>query len=84
MKDWAEYSKSKTTGGSTENSKPSIREYMLIKLTDNFLAVAVFVLCVIFAAIGIFGKQDNNTAWTLHAAELCLGVFLGLLKKTNK
>lgn len=84
MKDWSEYSKSKVTQGSSENTRPKILEYMLIKLTDNFLAVAVFVLCIAFAYIGLFVKQDSNTTWALHASELCLGVFLGLLKRSGK
>jgi hypothetical protein len=82
MKDWSEYSKSKINSGSSENNKPKVFEYILIKLTDNFLAVAVFVLCLVFGYIGLFTNiSESNIPWALHASELCLGVFLGLLAK---
>lgn len=84
MKDWSDYTKTKTTSGSSEDSKPSIKEYMLIKLTDNFLAFAVFILFIILFSVGLFAELGTKTDWTLHAAELCLGVFLGLLKKQSK
>lgn len=83
MKDWAEYSKTKSIGSSSEENRPKVLEYILIKLTDNFLAVAVFVLCILFGYMGLFKLDANekNMTWALHASELCLGVFLGLLAK---
>ena len=86
MDDWKTYSatKNESQQGSSEN-KAKILEYILIKLTDNFLVVAIFSLCLLGGWVGLF-KIDNSTNpdkvnWALHAAELCLGVFLGLLKK---
>ena len=84
MKDWTEYSKAKVVVGSSENAKPNVFEYMLIKLTDNSLAASVLFLCILFALIGLFCDRNENTAWTLHASELCSGVFLGLLKKHGR
>lgn len=83
MKEWTAYTKSKNIDGSSEgNDKPSIVEYILIKTTDNFLAIAVFILCIIFGFIGLLCNLDGeSTTWSLHASELSLGVFLGLLSK---
>jgi len=83
MKEWTTYTKSKNSDGSSEgNNKPNIREYILIKITDNFLAIAVFILCILFGLIGLFsGLNDTSATWALHASELSLGVFLGLLSK---
>lgn len=83
MKEWTAYTKSKNSDGSSEgNDKPNILEYILIKATDNFLAIAVFILCIIFGLIGLFCNLNGASAtWSLHASELSLGVFLGLLAK---
>ena len=44
MKEWTAYTKSKNIDGSSEgNDKPSIVEYILIKTTDNFVAIAEFI-----------------------------------------
>lgn len=83
MKEWTTYTKTKGSEGSSESEdKPKIGEYILIKITDNFLAIAVFILCIFFGLIGLFAKlPSTNTDWALHASELSLGVFLGLLAK---
>ena len=83
MKEWTTYTKTKNSDGSSENNdKPKIFEYILIKVTDNFLAIAVFILCIFFGVIGLFCElKPDSTNWALHASELSLGVFLGLLTK---
>jgi hypothetical protein len=83
MKEWSAYIKSKNSDGSSENSdKPKIAEYILIKITDNFLAISVFALCIIFGLIGLFCElQPDPKNWALNASNLALGVFLGLLSK---
>lgn len=83
MKEWSAYTKTKNIDGSSERTeKPEIHEYILIKVTDNFLAISVFLLCIFFGLIGLFCElNDNSTTWALHASELSLGVFLGLLKR---
>ncbi|MGZ2368604.1 hypothetical protein ACXR6G_02310 [Ancylomarina sp. YFZ004] len=83
MREWTTYTKTKNGDGSSENSdKPKIIEYILIKLTDNFLTIAVFILCILFGTLGLFYiKADSNITWALHASELSLGVFLGLAKR---
>lgn len=83
MKEWTAYTKSKVGDGASEQSeKPKIQEYILIKITDNFLAIAVFILCILFGCLGLFGTlSETSTTWALHASELSLGVFLGLLSK---
>lgn len=83
MKEWTSYTKTKNSEGSSETiDKPKVLEYILIKVTDNFLAIAVFALCISFGGVGLFCElKSDSTNWALHAAELSLGVFLGLLKK---
>ena len=83
MKEWTTYTKTKNSDGSSENEdKPKIAEYILIKITDNFLAIAVFALCIFFGLIGLFCELEPEPKnWALNASNLALGVFLGLLTK---
>ncbi len=80
MKDWAKFSRLEGIA-KTEGSTPSIWRYIAIKLTDNGLATIVVFLLLFFGSIGLFvTTTETQTNWALHAAELCLGVLLGLLK----
>ena len=83
MKEWTTYAKTKNGDGSSENeNKPKIFEYILIKITDNFLAIAVFALCIFFGLIGLFCELAmESEKWALNTSNLALGVFLGLLTK---
>jgi len=83
MEEWTAYAKTKSGDGASElRDKPKIQEYILIKITDNFLTIAVFVLCILFGGIGLFGSlSEQSITWALHASELSLGVFLGSLTK---
>ena len=87
MKDYKEYYKIIMESVEATGQKPSIREYLFIKLSDNFLIVALLCLTLLFAGIGIClsfcGKNTNSLtestgSWVLDVAKLCLGVFLGL------
>lgn len=85
MKDWQTYSKS-AVGNSERSGSPSVQEYLLIKLSDNWIAVAVLVLFLICTAAGlvsdIYGSDNSKSGqWCFDSAKLCLGVFLGLLKR---
>jgi hypothetical protein len=85
MKDWQTYSKS-AVGNSESAGRPSVREYLLIKLADNWIAVAVLVLFLICTAAGVasdlYGPASSKAGqWCFDSAKLCLGVFLGLLKR---
>ncbi|MFC1524284.1 hypothetical protein ACFL6N_05795 [Thermodesulfobacteriota bacterium] len=83
MEDWASFAKTSQETATVTGANPNPWAYLIIKSTDNFLGISVFVLTLVFASIGLFGfdsTQIDKTNWALHAAELSLGVFLGLLK----
>lgn len=85
MRDWQSYHKS-AVGSNDSAGKPSVREYFMIKLSDNWIAVAVLMLFLICMVAGLictkFGAENSEAAkWSFDSAKLCLGVFLGLLKK---
>jgi hypothetical protein len=85
MKDWSEFAKTAQATAESVGTAPSAWQYIIIKATDNFLAISVFILTLIFAYVGLFTFTDiesDKASWSLNAANLCLGVFLGLLKKS--
>lgn len=86
MKDWNEYTKVVSEAKTATGKSPKIGGYILVKLTDNFLVVGLVMLTLIFAGIGIFYEtnEPEKTNWSLHAAELCLGVFLGVISSKYK
>jgi hypothetical protein len=88
MKDWNEYIKTVTEAKTSTGETPKIRGYILLKITDNFIVIGLVLLMLLFAGIGIFydASQPEKTNWALHASELCLGVFLGVItsKYRNK
>ena len=82
--DWADYIKAHKTAGETfsDNKRPHIVEFALFKVINNGLASSVFALTIFFSTVGIFSNRPADaTNFALHAAELSLGVFLGLLAK---
>jgi hypothetical protein len=88
MTDWASFTKIHGERIATTGEKPKITHYLVVKATENMLKISVFILILLFAYIGIYGATTQTDAnkmnWALHAAELCLGVFLGLLKSSEK
>ena len=88
MEDWSNYAKTVTDAKTSTGETPKVGGYILIKITDNFIVVGLVILMVAFAVVGIFFADDTEKInWTLHASELCLGVFLGLITgkyKKNK
>ncbi len=85
MKDWAQFAKTRTES-SQNGAAPKVLDYFLIKLVDNWLAAGVLLLLIFFVLLIIFTRggapQDVEVnKWLTHCAGLCLGVFLGLLKK---
>ncbi len=86
MKEWTEYSKA-ARAPEKGGAEPSIWGYVAIRLIDSMLPVSVLVLTLIFFFTALFFIKDTDGTrlnWALHAAELCLGVFLGLLKGSIK
>jgi len=88
MDDWNTFAQiSKQTHPTGDGGQPKVLNYLAIKFIDNFLTVSVFLLTVFFSIIALFVLDSANQEklnWALHAAELCLGIFLGLLKGTGK
>lgn len=86
MKDWNEYTKVVSEAKTTTGESPKVWGYILVKITDNFLLLLLIVITLSFAIIGIFYNTDNTekTNWALHVAELCLGVFLGVISTKYK
>ena len=92
MKEWNTYAQSR--GGTKQaaggDDSPKVSEYLLIKLSDNWLAVAVLLLLVLFSFAGLGCKmsdsvQVNETGnWFFEVAKITLGVFLGLLTSARK
>jgi|AntAceMinimDraft_9_1070365.scaffolds.fasta_scaffold09872_3 hypothetical protein len=83
MKDWDSFAKTTQETVEVSGTKPSVYAYILIKATDSSLVIAIFILTLLFAYTGLFQfdkEQTEQINWALHASELCLGVFLGLLK----
>ena len=79
-----DYTESYMTTIQTTGKKPNPLGYLIVTLTDNLLIMAVLILTLIFAYIGLFSidqSKHEQMNWALHAAELSLGVFLGLIKK---
>lgn len=86
MKDWSEYTKVVSEAKTTTGERPRIGGYILVKLADNFQIILLVAFTLIFAGIGIFyiTKEPEKTNWALHASELCLGVFLGVISTKYK
>ena len=65
----------KTTG-----QKPSVCEYLLLRLADNVSVVLLTAMTFLLALIGLLLPPDkpDGSKWALDAAKLCLGVLLGL------
>jgi hypothetical protein len=87
MKDYKEYYNTIMQSTATTGDKPRIRDYILIKVTDNVLIVLLFILTISFVAAGMYCTLKNSlqlSTWLLDAGKLCLGVFLGLFAAKNK
>ena len=66
-------------------SMPSAWHYFSVIFTDNLSSIILLIVTMTFAILGLFvlnPEHKDQVNWALHAAELSLGVFLGLLKKS--
>lgn len=83
MKDWSNFLDVTGKAVASTGYKPSFWSYLAIKLVDNALAACVTFFVLFFSIIGLFFVDQANKEsvnWVLHAAEVCLGVLLGILK----
>jgi hypothetical protein len=80
MKDFERYYRIVSKSGETTGQKPSVWQYVLLRLADNFAVVLLTAITLFLASIGLLLPRDNQEAsrWALDAAKLCLGVLLGL------
>lgn len=88
MDDWSNFNKiyAETYSTTQDNKGPSVFKYLLIKATENWILAVLIIFVFIFAIWGLFIIDNTNEEkinWCLHAGELCLGVFLGLFKKSK-
>lgn len=86
MKDWKDYAQSRgTVKAGSSTVEPNVSEYFQIKLADNWIAVTIIFVTLVFAVIGVccsFSDKppvSDAAKWFFDAAKLCLGVFLGSL-----
>lgn len=86
MKEWKDYAQSRgATRAGEGTAEPTVGEYFQIKMADNWIAVTIIVVTLIFSLIGVgctFSDKasvSGTASWFFDAAKLCLGVFLGLL-----
>lgn len=87
MKDWSQFAKACNDTAKATGSKPNPLDYFIVKFTDNLIPFSIFILTIVFAYVGLFmidPAENQKVNWALHAAELSLGVFLGLLKGSHK
>lgn len=87
MTSWEQFAKTHHEGVTTTGTKPSPLEYVVIAATENALSIVVIVFTLLFAIVGLFMFSPTDREkmnWALHAAELCLGVLLGLLKTRRR
>ena len=54
MKDYKEYYNTIAKSAETTGQKPSIKDYILIKILDNWPIVSLFILTLVFAGLGLF------------------------------
>jgi hypothetical protein len=80
MKDFNKYYSIVSSTADTTGQRPSVRDYVLIKLVDNVFIILLVVLTLAFAWYGLSRpkSEPDQSKWALNAASLCLGVFLGL------
>lgn len=80
MKDYQRSYQTVAGSAATTGQKPSVWVYLVIRLADNIAIVLLFALTLTFAAVGLCAPSTNTEAikWSLDAAKLCLGVFLGV------
>ena len=88
MTDWDKYSQSKAKASDLTGSRPSVWEYLVIRVVDNGLVVTIVSLTILFSAAGVvlqLNKLDGSP-WFFDLAKLSFGVLLGLIadKKPKK
>ena len=84
MTDFEKWYKITKASAETAGTQPKIRDFMAVQVVDNFQDLLLLGFTVALWLVGVYGSlgPDGKT-FTLHAAELCLGVFLGRFKKRS-
>ena len=90
MKDWQQYSQTKTTTNALTGGKPNVWEYTWIKFVDKIterpLVAFMGVLVPFFFIFGAYlsYKKVDCSSLILDAGKLSLGVLLGTLSQKGK
>lgn len=87
MNSWGEFAATskKTVQGGGE--RPRVRDYAVIKVVDNWMAICALLILFFCAAAGLFCANSDKASvvdagkWFFESAKVVLGVFLGLLAK---
>jgi hypothetical protein len=80
MKDFQQYYRTVVKSAQITGQKPSVYQYLLLRLADNISFVLLTMIMLLLASIGLLlqPKDPDGAKWALEAARLCLGVLLGL------
>jgi hypothetical protein len=78
MKDYKEYYNIVKSNDTATGSKPSVAGYLWIKVVDNGLLIALFILVITFFTSSIYASNEKISNFSMDAFKLTLGVFLGL------
>ena len=80
MTDFAKWFKTTAASAQTTGTKPRMRDYFLVKVSENLFVILLLGLAAVLWAVGsgVVGTIDSQAkTFTQHLAELCFGVFLG-------
>lgn len=87
MNSWDEFAETSNKTIQGGGSKPRVRDYALIKIVDNWMAISALVILGSCSVVGLICAASEKAAivdaskWFFESAKVVLGVFLGLLAK---
>ena len=81
MTNWDKYSQTKAQTSDLTGSRPSVWEYLIIRVVDNGLIVTIVSLTVALCAAGLVLqlKKLDGATWFFDLAKIAFGVLLGLI-----
>lgn len=81
MNDWKSFTAVQTSAGGS-GARPRVRDYVAVRMADNGMVIAMFVLLVVTGSAAVFVKGDGGV-WARDIAKVILGVFLGRAAVTS-
>ena len=81
MTTWDKYSQTKAQTSDLTGSRPSVWEYLIIRVVDNGLVVTIVCLTILFSAAGVILQLNklDGSPWFFDLAKVAFGVLLGLI-----